>query len=444
MNYENIGLHVPEIFMPGKGTDLCKWSVVACDQYTSQPQYWQKVKELVSENPSTFNLIIPEAYLEDLDHEKAALTIRTRMENYLKDGTLRPQKPGFILVDRKTSHAPSRKGLIVSLDLEHYDFSADSTSLIRATEGTVIDRLPPRVKIRSQAPLELPHIMVLIDDPGKTVIEPLFKKDLQKIYDFDLMMNSGHITGYMIDKEEILDEIADNLAKLADPDTFSAKYQVADKKVLLYAMGDGNHSLATAKSIWEQMKNSADDKDAIMKHPARYSLVELVNVHDAGLEFEPIHRVVFNVSAEDLLGEMKAFLEQRGPAFSYQECDLKELELFPGKIGNIHQIPFVSNKISGTMTIKNPLLNLEVGTLQTFLDEYTRSRPEVKIDYIHGDDIVTDLGTKPGNIGFYLPAISKHDLFRTIILDGALPRKTFSMGNADEKRFYLECRKISQ
>jgi len=444
MNYENIGLNVPEILLPKKGTDLKKWAVVACDQYTSQPEYWERVKELVEGCPSTYDLIIPEAYLEGLDHEKAALTIKEHMENCLNDGTLCPSKPGFILVDRKTSHAPSRKGLIVALDLEHYDFSADSTSLIRATEGTVIDRLPPRVKIRSQAPLELPHIMVLIDDPEKTVIEPLFAMDLEKIYDFDLMMNSGHLKGYMVDNKEIMDEIARGLAKLADPETFSKKYQVAGKEVLLYAMGDGNHSLATAKSIWEKMKKNASDKDAVMEHPARYSLVELVNVHDEGLEFEPIHRVVFNVSAKDLLAEMKAFLEHHGQRFSYRSCTLEELDTCPLKREHVHLIPFVSDTICGTIEVSHPSLNLEVGTLQTFLDAYAESRPQFRIDYIHGDDIVTDLGAKPGNIGFYLPAISKHDLFRTIILDGALPRKTFSMGNADEKRFYLECRKISQ
>ncbi|HHO76294.1 MAG TPA: DUF1015 domain-containing protein [Deltaproteobacteria bacterium] len=443
MNYENIALHVPEILLPGKGTDLTRWAVVACDQYTSQPKYWERVRDLVNGSPSTLSLIVPEAYLEEIDHEKTAHAIRTRMETYLSDGTLCPMKPGFILVDRQTSRTPSRKGLIVALDLEKYDFSEGSTSLIRATEGTVIDRLPPRVKIRAHAPLELPHIMVLIDDPDKTVIEPLFHKTLEKVYDFELMMGGGHIKGYMIDKKEIMDEIAINLAKLADPETFSKKYRVTGKDVLLYAMGDGNHSLATAKSVWEQIKNSAEDKDSVMEHPARHSLVELVNVHDAGLVFEPIHRVVFNVPVLDLLEKMNAFLKKQGQSFSYSQCSLQELNLFPGKGSGIHKIPFVSEKVCGTIHIDNPSLNLEAGTLQTFLDAFIRISPGAKIDYIHGDDIVTALGTKPGNMGFFLPAISKHDLFRTILLDGALPRKTFSMGNADEKRFYLECRKMS-
>jgi len=444
MTYKDIALHVPDILLPRYGVDLTKWAIVACDQYTSQPQYWEKVKELVSGNPSTLDLIIPEAYLEQLDHEGTAKTILSHMQKYLSDGTLSPQGPGFILVDRKTSHAPSRKGLMVALDLEHYDFNADSTSLIRATEGTVLDRLPPRVKIRRHAPLELPHIMVLIDDPQKTVIEPLFEKKLKKVYDVELMMDSGHVTGYMIDDEETIAQIAANLARLADPDMFRRKYQVPGSDVLLYAMGDGNHSLATAKTIWEMIKEEAPDKEAIMNHPARYSLVELVNVHDAGLEFEPIHRVIFNISPADLLKKMKLYYEERGSAFSYCPCSRSTgLNLLPEKAAGMHKIPFVSEKTCGTIRVTNPALNLEVGTLQTFLDEYISNRPQAKIDYIHGDDTVKKLGTAAGNMGFFLPAISKHDLFKTIIVDGALPRKTFSMGNADEKRFYLECRKIT-
>jgi hypothetical protein len=444
MNLDHIALHVPEILLPKKGTDLTKWAIVACDQYTSQPQYWEKVKELVGDNPSTLKLIIPEAYLEELDQVQAANTIRAQMEEYLDNGTLVPGKQGFILVDRKTSHAPSRKGLIVALDLEHYDYSADSKSLIRATEGTVIDRLPPRITIRREALLEIPHIMVLIDDPDATVIEPLFKKDLKKIYDVELMMNSGHVTGYMVDDENTIGEIAENIARLADPELFGRKYQVLSGDVLLYAMGDGNHSLATAKSVWELMKKEADDIEAIMHHPARYSLVELVNLHDPGLEFEPIHRVVFNISADDLLEKMKVYYQTQGASFSYSTFgSLHEMKMFPDRIDDMHQVSFVSENTCGTLLVENPKMNLEAGTLQTFLDEYTGKNPQAKIDYIHGDDIVTELGTQPGNMGFYLPAISKHDLFRTIILDGALPRKTFSMGNADEKRFYMECRKIT-
>jgi uncharacterized protein (DUF1015 family) len=239
-------------------------------------------------------------------------------------------------------------------------------------------------------------------------------------------------------------EIAGNLARLADADTFSRKYQVKQSDVLLYAMGDGNHSLATAKTIWEMIKEEARDKEAVMNHPARYSLVELVNVHDAGLEFEPIHRVIFDISAADLLKKMKLYYEERGSTFSYNPCSrTAELNLLPGKASGTHKIPFVSEKTCGTISVTNPTLNLEVGTLQTFLDDYISTRPQAKIDYIHGDDIVTQLGTAKGNMGFFLPAISKHDLFKTIIVDGALPRKTFSMGNADEKRFYLECRKIT-
>ncbi len=444
MTFEDIALHVPEVLLPREGIDLSTWAVVACDQYTSQPEYWEQVRNLVADNASTLHLIVPEAYLEGLDHKQAAGSISARMEQYLGDGTLVAHKPGFILVDRKTSHSPSRKGLVVALDLEHYDFSADSTSLIRATEGTVIDRLPPRITIRRDAPLELPHIMVLIDDPDCTVIEPLFEKDLKTLYDFELMMNSGHIKGYLIDESETIAGIAGSLARLADPEPFAAKYHVSNEAVLLYAMGDGNHSLATAKSIWEQIKETAPDKAAVMHHPARFSLVELVNVHDPGLEFEPIHRVVFNISVEDMLGHMKTWYENQGSAFSCSTCGSPgELQLCPEQVPGTHQIPFISEKTCGIIAVSNPRLNLEVGTLQSFLDEYARTTPGMKTDYIHGEDIVTGLGSQPGNIGFFLPTLSKHELFKTIIVDGALPRKTFSMGNADEKRFYLECRKIT-
>ena len=445
MNFENIALKVPEILLPRKGTDLTRWAVVACDQYTSQPDYWVRVEQFVGQSASTFRLILPEAYLESSDKEKVGRKISTCMTEYLEEGILTPQNPGFILVDRRTSQTPSRKGLVVALDLEHYDFSAESKSLIRATEGTVLDRIPPRIHIRKDAVLEVPHIMVLIDDPEKTVIEPLFRKTLNKVYDVELMMNSGHVTGYIIDDKETIGEIAHNLERLADKDAFNKKYRVTNEEVLLYAMGDGNHSLATAKSLWKNIKEQAQNKDAIMQHPARYALVELVNIHDEGLEFEPIHRAVFNIQAEDMLQAMQAFYEQQGSQFSYtMSNNPEELHMLREKSPGTHQITFVSEKIYGILSVNNPRLNLEVGTLQTFLDHYVQKKPEVKIDYIHGDDIVTDLGSQAGNMGFHLPAISKHDLFKTIIVDGALPRKTFSMGNADEKRFYLECRKISQ
>jgi uncharacterized protein (DUF1015 family) len=278
--------------------------------------------------------------------------------------------------------------------------------------------------------------MVLIDDPDKTIIEPLFDMDLEKIYDFELMMESGHLKGYRVDNENIINSIAEKLTKLADPETFNKRYNVENQAVLLYAMGDGNHSFATAKAIWEELKKSDQSTEEIMSHPARYALVELVNLHDEGLEFEPIHRVVFNVDTKDMFEKMDAFYSAQGSELSIKKVESEQ------ETENAHVVSFVTGNETGALIIKNPKLILEVATLQSFLDSYLENNKQAKIDYVHGKEVVSELGSKPGNVGFFLEPMSKHALFKTIILDGALPRKTFSMGEADEKRFYLECRKI--
>jgi hypothetical protein len=357
-----------------------------------------------------------------------------------------PQRPGFILLDRKTAYTPSRKGLLVALDLEQYDYNEGSQSLIRPTEGTILDRLPPRIAVREKATIELPHIMVLIDDLEKIVIEPLCNKNLEEIYDVELMLNGGHITGYKVEDEKDIYEVADNLSRLADQKFFNNKYHLSGKAVLLYAVGDGNHSFATAKIIWENLKSMANDKRTIIHHPARYVLVELVNVHDEGLSFEPIHRVVFNIDAEEMLQNMESFFNEQGSKFTFRIFKtLEALQTESNRLtqANVHVVPFVNNKKFGILIITNPRLNLETATLQSFLDNYFQKKPHTKIDYIHEVNIVTQLGSQSGNIGFYLPAMAKHNLFKTIILDGELPRKTFSMGKANEKRFYFECRKIT-
>ncbi len=428
-----LGVHIPEIMLPEKNTDLNKWAVVACDQYTSEHEYWKEVEVLTKGYPSTLNIIFPEVYLEDGDSDVRISSINSTMKSYIEDRVLTGLDGCFILVDRKTSHAESRKGLMVALDLECYDYNKGSNTLIRATEGTVLDRLPPRIKIRQNATIELPHIMVLIDDPEKTVIEPLAEKSaqLEKLYDFELMMNGGHIKGYKVDGENDLQAISDALSKLAQKEVFCNKYNVDNTKdILLFAVGDGNHSLASAKGHWENLKKCLTPEEQ-KNHPARYALVELVNVHDEGLVFEPIHRVLFNVNAEDLLNEFKAFSSNRSN--EGHNCT-------SGCAA--HKFEYISSAGRGSVTIENPVSNLEVGTLQSFLDYYIKEHSQVKIDYIHGEEVVTKLGSQEGNMGFYLPAMNKTDLFKTVILDGALPRKTFSMGEAEEKRFYLECRKI--
>jgi len=287
--------------------------------------------------------------------------------------------------------------------------------------------------------------MVLIDDPEKTVIEPLFAAELEPVYDFELMQGSGHLRGWKVTEKHLLDQVGSALGRLAEKDRFQKRYDIDDDEVMLYAMGDGNHSFATAKAIWERLKSEAADSADIMDHPARYALVELVNLHDPGLEFEAIHRVLFDVDVEELLNQADAYYRQVGTPCRIEWCDDHDAAEAAARVaGAAHAVPFVAAGIHGLLKIDDPALTLEVATLQNFLDEYLKKHSRARIDYIHGEEAVTRLGSLQGNIGFYLPSISKHDLFRTIVRDGALPRKTFSMGEADEKRFYLEARRITR
>lgn len=440
-NTEAPGVHIPDLLLPKAGTDLSKWAVVACDQYTSQPEYWEDVNGIIGDAPSTLQLIFPEVYLEAENKLARIATIQQNMAKYLAEEILVPMEPGLVYLDRQTSHAKSRKGLMVALDLEQYDYNKGSQTLVRATEGTVLDRLPPRIQVREGAPLELPHIMVLIDDPDRTVIEPLAESvpNMELLYDFDLMKNGGHIKGYRLDKSGIT-PISTAIKQLADPQRFMEKYGVdPEKGVLLFAVGDGNHSLATAKACWERLKPTLPPEEQ-REHPARYALVELVNVHDDGIQFEPIHRVVFNIDADEMLQAMILYCQAQGEKLTVYAESVNAAT--SGE--NVHVIDYITSKTRGSLVIENPKHNLAVGSLQSFLDDYLRQQAAAKIDYIHGEDVVTSLGSKPGNIGFYLPPMDKNDLFKTVILDGVLPRKTFSMGEAEEKRFYLECRKISR
>ncbi|MAT43109.1 MAG: hypothetical protein CL609_12270 [Anaerolineaceae bacterium] len=437
-NIDKIGVQIPDIYLPKSEIDLSKWAVIACDQFTSQPEYWNQVEMIVGNNPSTYHMILPEVFLESTDEEARIQHTQNKMREYLRAGIFQKYE-GIILVER-TVKGKTRSGIILALDLEKYDFNKGSQTLIRATEGTIIERLPPRIRIREGANMEFPHILVLIDDPDFTVIEPLRnrKDKLRKLYDFDLMQGSGHIRGYGIDNAEEQSDVINALENLADPKLFKSRYNLEeDQGVLLFAMGDGNHSLATAKAIWEKIKHQVGPD-----HPARYALVEIENVHDSGLEFEPIHRVVFNVK-ENPIEAMKKYWKEdveiiKGKnqeeviyQVDHQTCDCQ-------KFGYIDETGFY------TVCISNPQTNLPVGSLQLFLDQWLKDGKAEKIDYVHGETITCELGARKNNCGFYLPAMEKSELFRTVILDGALPRKTFSMGEAEEKRFYLEGRLISK
>ncbi len=433
----DIGIQIPQVYLPKPGTDLKKWAVIACDQFTSEPEYWHDVEKIVGDAPSTLNLTFPEVHLEKEGGDQRIQNIQTTMRKYMDDGVLQP-RDGLIYVER-TVAGKTRKGVVLCLDLEAYDYNKGSSSLIRATEGTIVDRLPPRIKIREGAAMELPHILVLIDDPNRTVIEPLSaaKAKLEKIYDFDLMLDSGHLAGYAV-SEEFENKVVEALRGLAKPETFAAKYGIGkDQPVLLFAMGDGNHSLATAKAIWEKMKPQVG-----MDHPSRYALVEIENVHDDGLEFEPIHRVLFNLK-KDLFAELKKTF---GDNFSYTEVASGEamIQKVDSADGQKQAIGLVGGgQKFGVIEIAHASSNLAVGTIQSFIDSFLKDGGAEKVDYVHGEDVVERLALQAGNVGFYLAGMHKSDLFKTVILDGALPRKTFSMGEAREKRFYMEARKIS-
>ena len=423
MNNQWPGFGPADILLP-QNCDLTKWSVVACDQYTSQNDYWERVAQTVGDAPSTLKLILPESQLEDGHFEEHVADINRTMDAYLDQGLFRTLPNALIYVERWLDNKKLRRGLVGVVDLECYDYNAGSSSLIRATEGTVITRLPPRVAVRRNASLELPHIMVLVDDPDKQLIEHLtYETDrMEEVYDFDLMERGGHITGYLV-PEDLQADVCEILNTLARPHDFARKYDAKGKPVLLFAIGDGNNSLAAAKAAYEEKKQHTP-QEQWADLPSRYALVELVNLHDESLEFEPIHRVCFDVDADEL---MKDFLAAY-PGAHYGE-------------GEGHTITYVFDTEVGKITIPKPTAQLPVGTLQDFLDQWMQTHSG-RIDYVHGDDVTWELGRKPGNIGFLLPAMGKDELFKTVIFDGALPRKTFSMGEAHDKRFYLEARKI--
>lgn len=397
------------------GEGMEKWSVVACDQYTGEPEYWKKTSSIVGDAPSALNLILPEVYLEEPDCNERIENIHSKMIEYLKNGLFCEFEDCFILTRRVQADGRERVGLVGAIDLEMYDYNKGSKSQVRATEATVTSRIPPRVKIRLNAPLELPHIMILIDDPENTVIEPLLEKQLKSVYDFELMQNGGHLSGAVVDGETA-DGVLTALDRLAE-NTLENGLNKDD--LMLFAMGDGNHSLATAKECYEQKKR-ANSPDAEL---SRYALVEIVNLHSPALEFEAIHRVITEVNVDDLVSKMTAEL---GLSDSAEQT----FTLITGK----------EERIFG---ITKPTSNLTVGSLQTFLDKYLEEYGG-KIDYIHGEDVVRSLCCdKPYTVGFLLPSMAKNELFPTVIKDGALPRKTFSMGHAHDKRFYCEARKLT-
>lgn len=408
-----------DILLPAKGIDKCRWSVVACDQFTSQPEYWEDVYRIVGDAPSTGRMILPEVYLEAPDVEDRLAEIHRSMAEYRKEGNLEEYKDAMIYLERVDSTGKIRAGIVGCIDLEQYDYHKGSRSPVRATEETVIERIPPRIRVRENAPLEFPHIMILIDDEKNTVVEAVGKRmaGRETIYDFELMKKGGHLTGWLLNREE-QEEVLYALDRLA-----REKAQDDDPDVLLFAMGDGNHSLAAAKEYYERLKAAHPGED-LSGHPARYALAEIVNLHSPALEFEPIHRIVTEVNSADLLEKMT-----------------KELGVVPEGEGQTFYA--VIDGKPEKKVISCPTSKLTVGSLQNFLDQYQKNVGG-HMDYIHGEETLMALTKQPGSIGFLLPAMGKEELFPTVAADGALPRKTFSMGHAEDKRYYMEGRCIGK
>lgn len=431
---KKLALKSADILLPKQGTDLYKWAVVACDQYTSEKEYWEQARELVGDDPSTLNLIYPEAFLEEKNPQKRIDAINAHMEAYLRNNLFDVYENSFLLIHRTTPNSElGRWGLLVTLDLEQYNYAKDSRSLIRATEGTILSRIPPRKEIRKNAPLELPHIMVLISDEKKSVIEPFIQKkdSLQMVYDTPLMAGGGNLKAWLINKDEDFATIADAV---------SAMYERLDPtNPLLFAMGDGNHSLATAKSCWEDIKKNLSAEE-MENHPARYALVELENIYDPGLEFEPIHRVLFGID----FATFKAEVEKCAESASFEKVeDLKVLHTLVNEARSEQLFGYCDQSGYYLCSLTKPIASIAAGTLQIVIDSLLAQK-KATVDYIHGEQVTANLGRKATNCGLILPDVAKNTFFDSIIKDNALPRKTFSMGEAHEKRYYMEARKIQK
>jgi hypothetical protein len=421
-----------DILVPKSSVDLHRWAVVACDQYTSQPDYWKRVESYVGEHPSTLKLIYPEVYLEEEDHSHRIERINAEMERYLQEELFDHYPDSMFLIERTSSeNGHSRWGLLACLDLEHYDYSNGSRTLIRATEGTILDRIPPRKEIRIRASLELPHILVLINDAHRTVIEPLVaqRAGLDKVYSTALMEGGGSVSAWRLNDENTIGHLARTIGVLHD--------SLDPDNPLLYAMGDGNHSLATAKSCWEDIKATLAQQER-SDHPARYALVEIENIYDPALEFEPIHRALFSIDQTLFEREVAKICS----AFSrIATSSLEEVEEMINSDDGVQRFGYCDAAGFAVYELTDPIASIAAGSLQHLIDSVTTDTT-VTVDYIHGTDVTIALAQETGTIGLILPEVCKSSFFETIIRDNTLPRKTFSMGEAHQKRFYLEARKI--
>lgn len=432
---------IPSILLPKEGTDYAAWSCIACDQFTQDREYWAGCEKAAENKPSTLHITLPEVYLNDPDKPARIEKIKETMKQYSSDVFADPLH-GFVYIERTTAYGRKRKGLVAAIDLETYEWKPFSTALIRATEATIVDRIPPRMEIRRGAAVETPHIMLLVNDPEGLLVEAsgarAKKRDSENgvppLYDTKLMMNGGSITGWAIESEQETGLIFDALKTLKEQQT------QADGSSFLFAVGDGNHSLATAKAVWDEYKAAHSDDADIENHPARFALVEIVNIYDDGLTFEPIHRVMFNTDIGPLTANLCGAFSGRP-----HDCGSEE-ELADVVAKNLNGFGMTWTDADGKAHYRFidttlPVEDLLVSHLQPQLDSFLKDHP-AEIDYIHGTEEVFRLAAKPGALCLLLPPIAKESFFSTIAGNGPLPRKSFSMGEATEKRYYLECRKL--
>jgi uncharacterized protein (DUF1015 family) len=409
------------IYLPKEHLDFSKWAVIACDQFTSEPDYWDNVSKVVEGSPSTLDLVFPEIYLSK-DNSERIKRINKNMRVYYEKGLLEDAGPCMILVDRSTKKHPKRLGVVMAVDLETYDFKPENPALIRATEGTIVERIPPRLEIRRDAIFELPHIMLLYDDREQNIAETLYKdrQNLEQVYDFDLNMDGGHLSGW---KVKNVDEIISKFDSLLAPEYLEKTFKTTTP--LLFAVGDGNHSLATAKAHWNNLKTFLDEDEKLI-HPARYALVEAVNIHDEGIEFSPIFRVVKNAD--------KHFIKGLQNLFKINPNKVEEDSYMTQKIYTNDE------EFSYTLPNNSPIA---IKMVQEYIDQQLASQLEMSVDYVHGLDSLKEICAKDSTaIGITLPTLNKNELFEFVIKHGILPRKAFSIGEAREKRYYFEAHKI--
>ena len=383
------------------------WPVIACDQYSSDKGYWAEIERQVGGDPSTLRMIIPEAYLGEIDVQREAAARSAAMAAYLEQGVFRTYRNAFVYVERQVTGEKLRRGLVGAIDLEAYEYTAGTQAPIRASENTIISRLPPRVQVRRSAPIELPHVMVLIDDAEKKFIESVaqYKYSMPMAYDLQLMGGGGHIAGWLV-----IGQQAQRLQEIWD--TFAGR----DVQIVI---GDGNHSLAAAKAWWDELKTTLTPEQR-RSHPARFALVEMNNVYDSGIEFEPIHRVVFDTQPERLLNALEAAAGAQSG----------------------RKLRWVSGGRQGEIALRGDSLGSFIAAFQETLDAYLAENAGT-VDYIHDDSAALEFAKQDGAIAFIMPQMEKADLFKTVASNGVFPKKSFSIGHARDKRYYLECRRIA-